>query len=140
MKKLIFLVLFIPSLCLAQEKVHWNTMVVFNDTIKFNELVSKLAQEGFGIQYANEQAGVITSSPKKIKRCSIVLNIARTGKTITINGNWDSGTSFYLLSTSTKLQDQIEFRGMDNSLAMNSWEAMLKFANSIGGFVQFEKR
>jgi hypothetical protein len=140
MKKFFTLLFFVPMFCMAQSPPHYNTIIVYNDTLKFNEIITKAVQDGFGIQYANEQAGVITTSSKKIKRCEVIFNITKIGKIITITGRWDSGSSFYLFYTSTKLADQIEYRGMANSLAMNSWMTMQKFAESLGGITQFEKR
>jgi hypothetical protein len=138
MKKLLFALLFLPFLSLAQSTAikGANTVIIqpTDTTAIMKKLVGVLARNGYTIANANTDLGILNTNPKKIKTVDLVLNaVILENKKIVLSGVFSA--HYYSSSYAA------ENRGMKNSDVLNSWRELVTTAQQFPeAVVNYEKR
>jgi hypothetical protein len=135
MMKIYLIIAFLLSsvLSFAQNPVpkKVNTIII-TDTLSGADALKKLSlllqDKGFTIDKSDKELLSITTGPKPIKMCSVILNIYKRDKQIFITGSFDAG-----VVSGMTIKDKISNTGMKGSMANNAWNEMNNLALAYGG-------
>ena len=110
------------------------------DSSSITSVTRLLVEYGYGIQHLDRQAGVITTTPKSVKRAGevrLIISIG-SGKAI-IRGSY-KGVAVTLNNVTDDSWSEIDYRGIEGSPTMSAWNEMMRIAKAIGPNITFAQK
>jgi hypothetical protein len=103
-------------------------------------VIKLLVEYGYGIQHSDRDAGVITTTPKNVKRAGEVKLLVSVGPGKAIIRGSYKGVAITLNNVTDDSWSEIDYRGMEGSPAMSAWNEMMHIAKAIGSNITFSQK
>lgn len=137
MKRILFLIAFIPALSFAQEKGD-NAILISANEITEEKIMSALLSSGYPVDKSAKD--YFTTQPVKKKgSSSIKFSVYRKDSSSYIMQGWFNITNLYYYGSGGGFQ-QITFKGLKGSAMKQAWQEMDLVAKKINEAVTYTRQ